>query len=206
MPNMKDTIRSVAMDLIFTKGYFATSISAIARGAGIQKASIYHHFASKEELLFRIMETTMTALLAALHRSQEGLHDPENRLRAAVRSHVSFHLTRQKETFIAHSELRGLAPDHLATIVAYRDQYERVIQGIIRDGIEQRVFAPSDVKIVSYAILALCTAGATWYKRQGRLTADVIAAIYEDFSLRGLRSNGRPQKRPDELADDPWPI
>lgn len=205
MANMKETIQSVAIDLIFTKGYFATSISDIAKGAGIQKASIYHHFASKEDLLFRIMEATMTALLAALRKSQEDAVDPEGRMRAAVRSHVSFHLKRQKETFIAHSELRGLAPDHLASIVAYRDEYERVIKDIIQEGIDQEIFAPDDVKILSYAILALCTAGATWYKPGGRLTADAIATIYEHFTLNGLKTSRLSSARPAELANDHWP-
>ncbi len=205
MANMKETIQSVAIDLIFTKGYFATSISDIAKGAGIQKASIYHHFASKEDLLFRIMETTMTALMAALRKSQEGVVDPEDRMRAAVRSHVSFHLKRQKETFIAHSELRGLEPDHLASIVAYRDEYERMTQDIIQEGIDQEIFAPNDVKILSYAILALCTAGATWYKPGGRLTAEVIATIYENFTLSGLKTGRLSSTRPAELVNDHWP-
>lgn len=206
MTHMKETIQSVAIDLIFTKGYFATSISDIAKGAGIQKASIYHHFASKEELLFRIMENTMTGLLAALHQSQKNVDDPEMRMREAVRSHVSFHLKRQKETFIAHSELRGLGPEHLAVIVAYRDEYERVFQEVIQQGIDREIFAPHDVKILSYAILALCTAGATWYKSEGRLSADAIAAIYENFTLNGLKSSQVPQARPVQMARDHWPI
>lgn len=206
MAKMKETIRSVAIDLIFTNGYFATSISDIANGAGIQKASIYHHYPSKEVLLYRIMEATMNDLMAALRKSQEGEEDPEGRMRAAVRSHVSFHLNRQKETFIAHSELRGLEPDHLAAIVAYRDEYERVIQDVIQDGIDAAIFAPNDVKILSYAILTLCTAGATWYKPQGRLPADAIATIYENFSLNGLKNSRLPSARPVEPACDPWPI
>jgi hypothetical protein len=32
-------------------------------------------------------------------------------MRAAVRGHVRFHLDRQKENFIANSELRGLTAD-----------------------------------------------------------------------------------------------
>ncbi len=206
MSNMKETIRSVAIDLIFTKGYFATSISDIANGAGIQKASIYHHFSSKEELLFHIMEATMNDLLDALHQSQEGELDAEAKVRAAVRSHVSFHLKHQKETFIAHSELRGLEQEHLDAIVASRDAYERVFQDMIQEGIDQQIFAPNDVKILSYAILTLCTAGATWFKAGGRLSADEIAAIYENFSLNGLKKKQLESARPAELACDPWPI
>ena len=62
MAEMKTTIKSVSIDLFFKKGYFATSISDIARGSGIQKASIYYHYASKEDLLYHILKSTMDDL------------------------------------------------------------------------------------------------------------------------------------------------
>lgn len=186
MASMKETIKRVAIDLFFRKGYYATSISDIARGCGIQKASIYYHFPGKEELLFGIMRTTMQDLLLSLeqHLSQTG--DTEGRMRTAIRSHVSFHLNRQKETFIASSELRGLSEDHLPQIVAQRDAYERIFQDLIRKGVDQGIYAAGEVKILSYAILTLCTAGAFWFRPDGRLSVDEIAAIYENFVLNGL--------------------
>lgn len=186
MSKMKETIKSVAIDLFFKKGYFATSISAIAKGCGIQKASIYYHFAGKEELLFDIMQSTMIDLLESLKSSLAACGNHEDRMRAAVRSHVTFHLTRQKETFIASSELRGLSAEHFGSIVARRDAYEKIVQDLIRIGMEKGIFAPADVKILSYAILTLCTAGATWFRPDGRLSVEAISAIYENFVLNGL--------------------
>jgi AcrR family transcriptional regulator len=69
MAEMKATIKSVSIDLFFKKGYFATSISDIARGSGIQKASIYYHYASKADLLFHIFSSsTMEDLTATLNQ------------------------------------------------------------------------------------------------------------------------------------------
>jgi hypothetical protein len=100
---------------------------------------------------------------------------------------VCFHLERQKENFIANSELRGLTAEHYRAIVKKRDEYESIFQDLIRQGTEEGVFADVDVKILSYAILTLCTAGATWYKPNGRLTVDEIADIYENFIISGLK-------------------
>lgn len=206
MANMKETIEAVAINLFFRKGYFATSISDIARGCGIQKASIYHHFPGKEDLLFSIMQSTMTDLLAELNKDLRDETEVECRMRSAVRSHVSFHLRHQKETFISSSELRGLSEDHLSLIVAHRDTYERMFQELIEAGIAQGLFQPNDAKILSYAILTLCTAGATWYKPDGRLSAAEIVTIYENFILNGLMKGPFPAARPAELACDPYPI
>ncbi len=206
MSHMKDTIKAVAVDLFFKKGYFATSISEIARGCGIQKASIYYHFPGKEDLLFAIMQTTMTDLMAGLKAELAGRDRIEGKMRAAVRNHIRFHLERQKETFIASSELRGLSKDHFRSVVAQRDEYERIFQNLICIGIAEGIFARNDIKVLSYAILTLCTAGATWYRPDGRLSAGEIAAIYENFVLHGLKL-GRPvSARPAELACEPWPI
>lgn len=187
--SMKQTINDVAVDLFFRKGYFATSISEIARGCGIQKASIYHHFSGKEELLFNIMNTTMQELLSTLENGLARADGTEARMRAAVRGHVRFHLKRQKETFIASSELRGLSAERFNAIVARRDAYERLFQDLIRQGIDQGVFASADVKVLSYAILTLCTAGASWFRPDGRMTVDAIARLYENFVLNGLKAN-----------------
>jgi AcrR family transcriptional regulator len=187
MPDMKATIKSVSIDLFFRKGYFATSISDIAKGSGIQKASIYYHYASKEDLLFFILKSTMEDLTDYLNACLTGVAGVENRMRAAVRAHVHFHLERQKENFIANSELRGLTTDHYREIVNQRDEYELIFQELIRQGADSGVFAVGDVKILSYAILTLCTAGASWYKPGGRLTVDQIADIYESFIISGLK-------------------
>lgn len=188
MPHMKDTITDAAVDLFYRKGYFATSVSEIARQCGIQKASIYYHYPSKEAILFQIHKATMDELTAYLRGNLDGLTDVEARMRAAVRSHVRFHLNWQRETFIANSELRGLTPDHYQEIVGRRDTYEQIFQDIIRGGCESGAFVPVDVKILSYAILTLCNAGAIWFKPEGRMPVDAIADIYEAFVLQGLKT------------------
>ena len=68
-----------------------------------------------------------------------------------------------------------------------RDAYERIFQDLIHQGAKKGVFANGDIKILSYAILTLCTAGASWYKPGGRLTVDEIADIYENFIINGLK-------------------
>jgi AcrR family transcriptional regulator len=161
-------------------------MSEIAKGCGIQKASIYYHYLNKEELLFSIMENTMDDLMDQLQSCIKGVSSVEEKMRRAVDGHVRFHLVRQKENFIANSELRGLTPEHYRMIVEKRDAYERIFQEIIEEGKNEGIFLDSDIKILSYAILTLCTSGAFWFKQGGRLSVEEIAEIYERFILHGL--------------------
>jgi AcrR family transcriptional regulator len=191
VPGMKDTLKAASIDLFHKKGYFATSISDIARAAGIQKSSIYYHYATKEDILFDILSTTLADLNSTLQSALENVDGAENRMRAAILSHTIFHLERQKEVIIADSELRGLTAETYKSIIEQRDEYERKFQALIKVGMEAHVFHPADFKIISYAIITMSTSVCWWYRPQGRLDQKAIAEIYTDFIMTGLKGRDR---------------
>ncbi len=55
----RQKILDAALDLFSTQGFEATSVSQIADRIGIRKASMYSHFASKQEILESLMQETM---------------------------------------------------------------------------------------------------------------------------------------------------
>ena len=184
---MKDTIKRVSIDLFHKQGYFATGISDIARASGIQKASVYYHYANKEDILFDIFKTTMVDLDINLEKALKGVKGTEEKVQAAIRSHVIFHIDRQKEVFISDSELRGLTVDNYKTIIDLRDKYEKKFQALIRAGIKERVFSNLDYKVTSYGIITMCTAVSIWFRALGRLTKEDIANSYAEFVVKGLK-------------------
>ena len=185
--NMKDIIKNVSIDLFYKKGYFASSVNDIARATGIQKSSIYYHYSNKEDILFDILKTTMIDLDANLEKRLNGIEDTEERMRAAIHSHTSFHMERQKEVIISDSEIRGLTVDNYKTIIKMRDEYDHKFQSIIKRGIDEGVFAKNDHKILSYAIITMCTAISIWFNPQGRLSKEEIAQMYTDFNLKAVK-------------------
>ena len=187
MGDMKNVIKEISINLFYKKGYFATSISDIAREAGIQKSSIYYHYSNKEEILFDILKTTMADLDENLEAQIEGIQGAEEKMRAAIQSHVIFHMERQKEVIISDSELRGLTVDNYKNIMKMRDDYERKFQSLIKDGIEKGIFADMDLKVASYGIITMCTAVSIWFNQSGRLSKEEVAKIYTDFILTGLK-------------------
>lgn len=187
MGNMKNTIKTISINLFYKKGYFATSISDIAREAGIQKSSIYYHYSNKEELLFDILKATMVDLDENLEAQIKGVQGAEEKMRAAIQSHVIFHMERQKEVIISDSELRGLTVDNYKNIMKMRDDYERKFQSLIKERIEKGIFADMDFKVASYEIITMCTAVSIWFNQSGRLSKEDVAKIYTDFLIHGLK-------------------
>lgn len=192
MGSTKEIIKKAAINLFYKKSYFATAMSNIALDSNIRKASIYHHYASKEDILFDILMTTMNALDAYIDNCLQGVENTENRMRAAVRAHVKFHCDNQKEVLISDTELRGLTAKNYKAFVALRCVYEKKFQDMIARGIDQGFFAAGDVKIISYAILTMCTAVANWFKSDGRLSGDQISTIYEELVVTRLLKESLP--------------
>jgi AcrR family transcriptional regulator len=187
MGNMKNAIKRISINLFYKKGYFATSISDIAREAGIQKSSIYYHYSNKEEILFDILKTTMVDLDENLEAQIKDVQGGEEKMRAAIQGHVIFHMERQKEVIISDSELRGLTVDNYKNIMKMRDDYDRKFQSLIKEGIEKGIFADMDFKVASYGIITMCTAVSIWFNQSGRLSKKDVAKIYTDFLIHGLK-------------------
>ena len=58
-PNTREEIIEAALELFSVNGYEATSISQLASAVGIRKASLYSHFANKQEILDTVVDTVL---------------------------------------------------------------------------------------------------------------------------------------------------
>jgi AcrR family transcriptional regulator len=185
-PKTKEAIRKAGLRLIFEHGYEAMSLRQLAAEVGIQAGSLYNHISTKQELLFDLIQDHINELLRQLDRALDGKQAPEERLRAFVTFHVTYHMTRKREVFIANSELRSLEPRNYEAIVALRGAYEQRLAAILADGVEQGAFEVGDIQVATFAIIALLTGLCSWYRPGGRLTREAIVAAHEKLVLSGV--------------------
>ncbi|MCG3183366.1 MAG: hypothetical protein ICCCNLDF_01461 [Planctomycetes bacterium] len=64
--NVRDRLLETAARLFYEKGYGATGINEVIKQAGICKASFYHHFKTKEDLLVVSLEQRHERMMAEL--------------------------------------------------------------------------------------------------------------------------------------------
>ena len=69
----KALIMDVALEHFAKEGYFNTSISHIAKHAGISKGLMYNYFESKEELLAEIIERSMSEISKNFDTDNDGI-------------------------------------------------------------------------------------------------------------------------------------
>lgn len=69
----KKTIQSTALEVFAEHGYESTSISLLAKKAGVSKGLMYNYFESKEDLLATIMNEGMDEIFAFIDPNKDGI-------------------------------------------------------------------------------------------------------------------------------------
>src|SRR5579859_1769595 len=124
--SVRERILAAAVQLFAQYGYHAATMRDIARIAGIQAASIYYHYPSKQALLVEIMDTYMRQLNASLEQIIAQPTGVPERLYEAIASHIRLHTTYKAEFFIIDTEIRALESTQREQILTLRDQYEHL--------------------------------------------------------------------------------
>lgn len=184
--SMRDCILDAAVQLFAEYGYHAAPLRTIALHAGIKAASIYHHYPNKQSLLVEIMETHMQRLNESIKRIIQLQLEPGRCLHEAIANHIRMHTTSKSEFFIIDTEIRSLEGKNRSYILSLRDQYEAYLQTVLRDGMEKGIFRDCDVKVTSYAIIAMCTQVSVWFRDGGRLTVQQVIDMYSQLITQGL--------------------
>ncbi|GAF43549.1 TetR/AcrR family transcriptional regulator [Rhodococcus wratislaviensis] len=166
------------------RGYHGTSMRDIARGADITVASIYHHFASKQEILQDIMVRALHDAIAmtrgALLRSGGA---PADQLQALMRAWVMFHTTRQLDAMVGATEIRSLDDAGRRLVVALRDEQEHLFRDVVERGVEEGDFATEFPRDAVRGIINMGQSVCTWWHAAGPLKPEELAERYADLAL-----------------------
>jgi TetR/AcrR family transcriptional regulator, cholesterol catabolism regulator len=180
----REQIRLMAGEMFFERGYESTSIRDLAAALDIKTASLYYHFPDKEQILYEVVGSVLDQLVAGARALVARQASPSLRLAALVANHVVLHALRPKATTLGDSELRSLTGERRERNIRTRDDYERLVIGVLEDGREAGAFDVIDGKLTAYAIIAQASHVGTWYQAGGRLSLEEVTAAYVGLALR----------------------
>jgi AcrR family transcriptional regulator len=182
-------ILQAAAQIFRQKGYHAASMQDIADAVQLQKASLYHHVESKQDILLAILDKTLDLLIEDLHRVMADDVSPQEKLHRAIHAYVN-RLTEDADlAAVLLLEYRSLEPDLRARHNARRDRYEGLWREIICEGVQKRDFRKVDEAVVTFALMGVMNWMITWYKDGGRFTPPELAEQFCDLFLSGLRGD-----------------
>src|SRR3954468_2596685 len=84
----RQEILRTAARLFQQRGYDATSMNDVAAALRLSKGGLYHHFQSKDEILFEIMNHAMDLTQERVLAPVRNINDAEERLPALIRPHI----------------------------------------------------------------------------------------------------------------------
>lgn len=178
--------RDKALQLFALKGFGQVSMRELATHVGLTAGSLYHHFPSKQHLLFDLIEELYEELLATLHPSGRS-RDATARLSAVIRAHWELHAERPLQFRLAERDLCCLSEDQQAQIAGMRQDYEQRLLELIAP--TSRLSGPA-LQASAQVVASLLNSLPGWLQNSAAPEAQRLALM--ESMLRGAIESGLP--------------
>jgi AcrR family transcriptional regulator len=167
-------------------GYHGATVEHIAAALRMKKGNLYYYFRNKEEILFACHQYSLDRLLKLLDEVETCHAAPAEKMRTLIVGVVHIILDELHGTALI-LQLEALSPAHLKTVIERRDRFDRGIRRVLQDGIADGTFAPTDVKLRSFALLGAVNWIPRWFNPAGPATSTEIADRFADYLIAGLK-------------------
>lgn len=158
-----------------SRGYGGSNVRDIAATLGVQAASVYKHFESKEAILAELVHLGYDfhrgQILEAVLSAPSG---PEAQLTAFMSTHVRLHTIYPRLSDVVHHEWTHLSEQHIAETKRLDAETTSLLRGILERGIESKTFRIRALELTINAISGLGTSVATWFPYQTEHSADDV--------------------------------
>jgi AcrR family transcriptional regulator len=179
-------LMAAATRLFRERGFHATSMQDLGEALAMNRGSLYHYIASKDDLLWTILNGALDLLERRVNPELDADAAAVERLARAVHAHLHVAADHADELSLVQIELRSLSRDRRIAMIARRDAYERRWRQAVADGIAAGELRPFDVRLAGIGILSACNWFTQWYRPDGGLSVDEIADAFVSLFLGGL--------------------
>jgi TetR/AcrR family transcriptional regulator, cholesterol catabolism regulator len=192
----RQEILRTAARLFQQRGYDATSMNDVAASLKLSKGGLYHHFQSKDEILFEIMNHAMELTQERVIAPVRAIADPIERLRALIRLHIEVVLSpRDREITVMLHENHPLPPTLRKRINSRKKEYIHFVERLIAD-VQKNI--PRDAqrgrpavgtvspRAAAFALLGMINWIYQWYKPEGELQANNLIPQFTDLVFKGI--------------------
>ncbi|WP_010530738.1 TetR/AcrR family transcriptional regulator [Lentibacillus jeotgali] len=185
--DLRKKIIDEALILFEEYGFHGVTVNQIVDETGTSKGGFYHHFTSKDELLYVIHDEFITYVLQKATIATETFSDPTEKLQAIIKDFVKTFGLYKPHISVFYQENIYLKSEYETRIKKKRDQFKQVLLNALREGKEAGEFREDlSVDITAMAILGMVNWTYKWYKYSGAKTIDEIGSIYVDLILRAV--------------------
>jgi AcrR family transcriptional regulator len=184
----REELLVVATKLFAARGYHGTRMDDVADVVGLNKATVYHYYASKSLILYDIYQQAAERTLTAVHddpsmSAREALYQYTVRLLTGIAGNpegaaVYF----QEQPYITE----WFTEEQVAAVREKETQVYEHVHGLIDRGIASGEFYECDSHVLALGYIGMTLGAYRWLRPSGRRSAKEIAAEFSTALLRGL--------------------
>jgi TetR/AcrR family transcriptional regulator, cholesterol catabolism regulator len=191
----RQEILRTAGRLFQQRGYDATSMNDVAAALKLSKGGLYHHFQSKDEILFEIMNHAMDLTQERVINPVRNIANPEEALRTLIRLHIEVVLSpRDREITVMLHENHPLPPALRKRINSRKKEYVHFLESLIAEvqkaqkGSARTHHEGSKVspRAAAFALLGMLNWIYQWYKPEGNLQTNNLTPQFTELIFGGI--------------------
>jgi len=183
----RQEILRTAARLFQQQGYDATSMNDVAAALKLSKGGLYHHFQSKDEILFDLMDHAMEITQERVINPVRDIADPEERLRMLIRLHIEVVLSvRDREITVMLHENHPLSPSLRRRINTRKKDYVHFVENLIAEVQRARQSKGTiSPRAAAFALLGMINWIYQWYRPEGTLQEEDLVRQYTEIFFAG---------------------
>ncbi|TFB13070.1 TetR/AcrR family transcriptional regulator [Filobacillus milosensis] len=187
MSDLREKIIKSSLQLFSDKGFHGVTVNDIVNHCDTSKGGFYHHFKSKDELLYVIHDTFISYVLNEANQAKKCYDRPIFQLHEMLKALVRVYDLYNEHIVVFNQENKYLKENYEILIQKKRDNYKEILQEVIKQGQELgEIRNELPTTITNMAILGMVNWTYQWYKKDGPKTIDEIASTYIDIIFSGL--------------------
>src|SRR6266481_3145751 len=179
----RQEILRTAARLFQQQGYDATSMNDVAAALKLSKGGLYHHFQSKDEILFNLMNHALDITQERVVDAVRGVTDPEERLRMLIRRHIEVVMSvRDREITVMLHENHPLPPAMRRRVNARKKDYVHFMENLIAE-VQRGRGSQGNVspRAAAFALLGMINWIYQWYRPEGTLQEGNLVRQYTEI-------------------------
>ena len=149
---------------------------------------MYHHFQSKDEILFEIMNHAMDLTQERVLAPVGNIADPEARLRALIRLHIEVVLSpRDREITVMLHENHPFPPAYASASTHRKKEYVHFVESLMADVQKvRRAKGSVSPRAAAFALLGMINWIYQWYKPEGNLQTNNLVPQFTELVFGGI--------------------
>jgi AcrR family transcriptional regulator len=181
----KGRLLAAAAKLFREKGYSRTTVRTLAAEVGILSGSIFHHFKSKDEILFGVMNEVVAAMTVSLKTALSSAIDPRAKVRALISNELMFiHGKTGDAVAVLVYEWRALSAEKQALILKDREIFDKLWFETLEEA-RHTGLTVVESDILRHLIHGAIAWSLYWYDEDGQLTMEELIDRTLTLAIKG---------------------